>query len=751
LLLSFIFTACIPSQPSPTAFEPPPTLPPTWTPEPSVTPSLDVCQITTLAPVTAYQRPSLEAVRFADFAAGEQQTIAARTDDGWLGFDPGIAQAANVGPFRLRWVQESEDVQLEGACTELPVMQGPAPGVCFTMAMGQIPLYLAPTSATIQLGELQTEEYAKVVRRAIDGWLLVDAGAGSAVYGDFGWMDGRHANFNGPCTDLMREPFTDYPIRRFGAEWEFQITHIHMITTEQGWALARGETSEDHILRTEDGGLTWRDVSPPEPRLVGSDLRKTALGSFLDADLAQVVYLDRGGPDTGPYLSFWTSQDGGQTWQARGRTGPLFTGEPPQHLTFVNPQNGWLLQNTFIGMGHHAFLLFRTQDGGASYDRLHAPPSSESMCRKMGLAFADPQHGWMTNECPFQTGEALLDVTQDGGGEWQQVSLPPPTQEPDFFTQSAYCYTHSPVLFTPAQGKLVVSCIREDDGGRSTERYLYSTTDGGGTWLTDPLPASPSATPDEGVMQEILFLDPLDGWLLGREIYLTEDGGETWTRINLVTWDAKFSFVDEQNGWAAARAGDEWALVRTQDGGRTWQQLEPVIEARPAGEACTLRADGPVAAYNRPSLEAQVFAEMPGDMELYVTAQTADGWVGFDPAYAQAGNIGVFHHRWVPPNSAVTLSGDCDDLPLVTGPAPNVCFTMVGFPVPVYSAPDSGSLVIATLDYGEYTQLLGESADGAWMQVNLAVGTVGLDTKGWIDRSAVQFNGPCGDLPTVNP
>ena len=28
-------------------------------------------------------------------------------------------------------------------------------------------------------------------------------------------------------------------------------------------------------------------------------------------------------------------------------------------------------------------------------------------------------------------------------------------------------------------------------------------------------------------------------------------------------------------------------------------------------------------------------------------AWTADGWVGFDPGVAQAGNIGLAHHRWV--------------------------------------------------------------------------------------------------------
>ena len=38
-----------------------------------------------------------------------------------------------------------------------------------------------------------------------------------------------------------------------------------------------------------------------------------------------------------------------------------------------------------------------------------------------------------------------------------------------------------------------------------------------------------------------------------------------------------YSFVDEQYGWAVARQGEDFALVRSADGGRTWQQLEPTV------------------------------------------------------------------------------------------------------------------------------------------------------------------------------
>ena len=44
-----------------------------------------------------------------------------------------------------------------------------------------------------------------------------------------------------------------------------------------------------------------------------------------------------------------------------------------------------------------------------------------------------------------------------------------------------------------------------------------------------------------------------------------------------MNWDGQFDFVDESAGFAVARSGDQVALVRTQDAGRSWEILEPVL------------------------------------------------------------------------------------------------------------------------------------------------------------------------------
>jgi len=61
------------------------------------------CPFTALAEIDVYEKPTLDAVLFGTLAEGEQRTARARTPDGWLGFDPGIAQADASGLDRLRW------------------------------------------------------------------------------------------------------------------------------------------------------------------------------------------------------------------------------------------------------------------------------------------------------------------------------------------------------------------------------------------------------------------------------------------------------------------------------------------------------------------------------------------------------------------------------------------------------------------------------------------------------------------------
>lgn len=175
-----------------------------------------------------------------------------------------------------------------------------------------------------------------------------------------------------------------------------------------------------------------------------------------------------------------------------------------------------------------------------------------------------------------------LQTTFDGGETWTSRKLPLPpdarTVRSDF-TGTALgdvgnCEFLSPVYASAAIWKAALTC--------ETKSWLYTSANQGRTWIINDMPA--------GVFAEAQFINPLVGWLLvaaGSEghLYQTTDGGQGWKLIKRAKWVAgHLSFLDSQTGWAVVcpyLACYGWAadrmLVKTTDGGLTWEALEPQL------------------------------------------------------------------------------------------------------------------------------------------------------------------------------
>ena len=84
-----------------------------------------------------------------------------------------------------------------------------------------------------------------------------------------------------------------------------------------------------------------------------------------------------------------------------------------------------------------------------------------------------------------------------------------------------------------------------------------------------------------------------------------------------------------------------------------------------SSEPCTFTPNTSITAFRLPDDTSDVFGVMPSADTYKALARTAEGWVGFDPGIAQAGNIGLAHHRWIQLNA--TLSSSClNSVDLVT-------------------------------------------------------------------------------------
>lgn len=152
--------------------------------------------------VDVYERPSVASGLFGTMSPGMSEPVEARTADGWYGFEPGVAQAANIGIFRLRWVQEgTSGLRIEGDCNAVPVVVGPPAGVCFFMPMDTTPVYQEPDLASPVVATLQVEDYAAVIGRAT-GWGQLDLSQGNTGLAGIGWVPESALNMNGPCDSL---------------------------------------------------------------------------------------------------------------------------------------------------------------------------------------------------------------------------------------------------------------------------------------------------------------------------------------------------------------------------------------------------------------------------------------------------------------------------------------------------------------------------------------------------------------------
>ncbi len=350
---------------------------------------------------------------------------------------------------------------------------------------------------------------------------------------------------------------------------QLDILQIAMIDSQNGWAVAKGPGPNDQILGTIDGGLTWTHRTPPEPPPETAGVEKVARGIFPDASHALVIYQNEPVFAIPELPVVWSTADAGVSWEA---SSPFALPEPPDFLDISDLQvtdsgTGFFLAHVGVGMNHDYLAIFRSDTTGAAWDRVADPFVTFNIqgCQKTGLAFADASLGWMSVDCQGVRDTPYYFESSDGGTTWENKELPPPADDPDLYTRSI-CGVYSPRLPGGDTGFLVLRCLNREDF-TTLEGYLYRTGDGGQTWISSAYPGG-----------DLLLLDQEMGFALSRDIFRTDDQGLTWALVKTVNWDGHFSFIDDQTGWAVARSGDAIALVRTANGGLTWQEINPIFE-----------------------------------------------------------------------------------------------------------------------------------------------------------------------------
>lgn len=317
-----------------------------------------------------------------------------------------------------------------------------------------------------------------------------------------------------------------------------------------GWVVGEGGV----ILHTDNGGLTW-----------------TKQESNANAHLNAVFFIDSlhgwsGGSRFGVFGIYYNyiakTIDGGVTW----KTDVIRTEFEVMDFYFKSESVGWMVGRAQI---------FYTDDGGTSWSQQLINPRLWFTA----IAFVDDTTGFVVGK------SGIVYYTDTGGEVWQEVDVGVNADLIDIdFVNSSHGWIvarDGSLLITndggntwQVKGSNIERTIQSIEVVSETSAFIVGsgflvahTADTGDNWniLTQDLDAT------DADLRDIYFLNKNLGWVVGDDgtILRTENGGEEWIQLNSGVHERLNSvfFIDDKTGWVVGRNG---LLLSTHNGGESW-------------------------------------------------------------------------------------------------------------------------------------------------------------------------------------
>ncbi|WP_344532477.1 oxidoreductase [Streptomyces albiaxialis] len=256
---------------------------------------------------------------------------------------------------------------------------------------------------------------------------------------DIGWSlkhDGGESRFRGLSAVSRSTAWvagsggTVLRTRDGGASWKdvsppgaegLELRDIETFGPRRAVALAIGEGDASRVFRTEDGGAHWKET-----------FRNDDPAAFYNC---MTFFDDRNGLTVGDPVDgkfrVLATRDGGRNWRVlpSGGMPPALKGETNfaasgQCLTSAGSRDVWMA----TGGGERA-RVFHSADRGRHWTVTDTPlPGAEPARGVFGLAFRDARHGLAVGG-DYEPGEQSPDasaVTGDGGAHWKRSARPVP-------------------------------------------------------------------------------------------------------------------------------------------------------------------------------------------------------------------------------------------------------------------------------------------------------------------------------------
>jgi uncharacterized repeat protein (TIGR02543 family) len=352
-------------------------------------------------------------------------------------------------------------------------------------------------------------------------------------------------------------------VLRAGSPLPADLHGFHLLNPGDGW-LWVGE----RIFWTHDAGRNWVNITPP-------NFERAAIRSVFFSDVRHGWLVGLRPNSAGvPAWVLARSPDGGRSWQITSLS--LFAPDEaeimsgPVTLDFLDAQNGWLVVQRTTSSAFSAGALFQTTDSGQNWVRSSLPGGNP-------VYFATPTLGWTTGG---PGGDQLYRST-DGGRTWLRQFVGGETA-----IAGRRLHYRLPRFDNPHDGVLPV--IVSD--GSDIRVHYYVADDGGDVWqsaVSVPVGAA-------GGMHVALSVLNSRRWLqassTGDRMLDVTNRQEINTRLNTdgrAAGIVELDMVTPEIGWAETHRGDcernaagqtrcaqQAGLLRTTDGGLTWQAVD---------------------------------------------------------------------------------------------------------------------------------------------------------------------------------
>jgi photosystem II stability/assembly factor-like uncharacterized protein len=173
-----------------------------------------------------------------------------------------------------------------------------------------------------------------------------------------------------------------------------------------GLALSDPVDGRFRIIATDDGGRSWQVVQADMPPALAGEFAFAASGQCLVSTSGRRAWFATGG---GAEARVFRSDDGGETWQVSStpiRSGPtagIFA------LAFRNPRHGLAVGGDFAVPDQAPEALASTEDGGVTWELVDDAPNEY----RSGAA-------WKNGRVAIVVGPTGSDVSLDRGKSWQR-------------------------------------------------------------------------------------------------------------------------------------------------------------------------------------------------------------------------------------------------------------------------------------------------------------------------------------------